>query len=239
MTDEVRYDVERARRIGFTEAILCPGKTAEQIGSALIQARAKGAAVLLTRLEPAAFEVLDQGLRAAIDYDLPSRTGIFGDWSPPLGTPKVAVVTAGTSDLPVAREAARTLAFYGWPSREIADVGVAGLWRILAHEQELRGFAVVVVVAGMDGALFSVLGGLVGGAVIAVPTSTGYGAARGGRSALESALVSCAPGIVAVNIDNGYGGACAALRVLRALEAAEQAGASAREPVLASPSAES
>ncbi|MEE8271940.1 MAG: AIR carboxylase family protein, partial [Alphaproteobacteria bacterium] len=91
-------------------------------------------------------------------------------------------------------------------------------WRVLSHEQELRGFSVVIVVAGMDGALFSVLGGLVGGVVIAVPTSTGYGAARGGRCALESALASCAPGIVAVNIDNGYGGACAAVRVLRAID---------------------
>jgi len=126
----------------------------------------------------------------------------------------VAVVTAGTSDLPVAREAIRTLAFYGVAAREIADVGVAGLWRILRHEEELRRYPVVIVVAGMEGALFSVVAGLVGGVVIAVPTSTGYGAARHGETALHAALASCAPGLVTVNIDNGYGAASAALRVL-------------------------
>ena len=101
--------------------------------------------------------------------------------SPPLASRSLAVVTAGTSDLPVAREALRTLAFYGLPAREIADVGVAGLWRILQHEEELRRYPAVIVVAGMEGALFSVVGGLVRGVVIAVPTSTGYGAAPRGR----------------------------------------------------------
>ena len=110
-----------------------------------------------------------------------SRTAIRGPWQPPAGRPVLAVVTAGTSDLPVAREALRTLAFYGLPAREIADVGVAGLWRILQHEEELRRYPAVIVVAGMEGALFSVVGGLVRGVVIAVPTSTGYGAARGAR----------------------------------------------------------
>jgi NCAIR mutase (PurE)-related protein len=123
-------------------------------------------------------------------------------------------VTAGTSDLPVAREAFRTLGFYGVGAREIADVGVAGLWRILQHEQELKRYPVVIVVAGMEGALFSVVAGLVGGVVIAVPTSTGYGVARAGETALHAALASCAPGLVTVNIDNGYGAASAALRVL-------------------------
>ena len=123
-------------------------------------------------------------------------------------------MTAGTSDLPVAREAIRTLAFYDVPAREIADVGVAGLWRILAQEETLRRHPVVIVVAGMEGALFSVVAGMVGGLVVAVPTSTGYGVARGGRTALHSALASCAPGLVTVNIDNGYGAACAAIRAL-------------------------
>ena len=216
MAEEVRIDFDRVARIGFTEAVFCEGKTAAQIAAALGQARERQARLLLTRLDGGAFAALDGAWRESIDFDAASRTGIFGDWAPPAGEPRVAVVTAGTSDLVVAREAARTLAFYGHASREIADVGVAGLWRVLAHEEELRRFAVVIVVAGMDGALFSVLGGLIGGAVIAVPTSTGYGAARGGRTALDSALTSCAPGVVAVNIDNGYGAACAALRMLRA-----------------------
>ena len=152
--------------------------------------------------------------QASLDYDPLSRTAILGPWQPPEGAPRLAIVCAGTSDLPVVREAGRTLAFHGVPACEIADVGVAGLWRILKHEEELRRYPVVIVVAGMEGALFSVVGGMVGGVVIAVPTSIGYGAARGGETALHAALASCAPGLVVVNIDNGYGAACAALRTL-------------------------
>jgi NCAIR mutase (PurE)-related protein len=214
MAPEVNLDFERPERIGLSEAVLCLGKTPAQIAEAMASAEAKGLALLLTRLEPAAFAALPPPAQAALDYDPPSRTAIAGARRPVEGEPVVAVVTAGTSDLPVAREALRTLAFYGFPAREIADVGVAGLWRLLKHEQELRGYPAVIVVAGMEGALFSVVAGQVGGAVIAVPTSTGYGAARGGETALHAALASCAPGLVTVNIDNGYGAACAAIRAL-------------------------
>jgi hypothetical protein len=110
----------------------------------------------------------------------------------------------------------RTLAFHGELADEIHDVGVAGLWRIMERHEQLTSYRAVIVVAGMDGALFSVVGGLVGGVVIAVPTATGYGAAHGGTTALHAALASCAPGVVVVNVGNGYGGACAALRVLGA-----------------------
>ncbi len=224
MSDDVQIDFDRPARIGLGEAVLCTGKSPRQIAAALSAARDKAAPVLLTRLAEDAWQALDGDLRQAIDYDADSRTGVFGDWTEPTEEPRAAIVTAGTSDLAVAREAARTLLFHGYASLEIADVGVAGLWRLLAREVELREFPVVIVVAGMDGALFSVLGGLIGGVLIAVPTSTGYGVAGGGRSALESALVSCAPGVVAVNIDNGYGAACAALRVLRAIDAGPPAG---------------
>jgi NCAIR mutase (PurE)-related protein len=115
----------------------------------------------------------------------------------------------------VAREASRTLRHAGEASVSFDDLGVAGLWRILEKESELRTYPVVIVVAGMDGALFGVIGGLVPGTIIAVPTSVGYGAARHGETALAVALANCAPGIVTVNIDNGYGAACAALRILR------------------------
>jgi pyridinium-3,5-biscarboxylic acid mononucleotide synthase len=125
-------------------------------------------------------------------------------------------VTAGTSDIPVAQEAARTLRFHGHEAANIPDVGVAGLWRLLARLEELRAMPVVIVAAGMDAALPSVVAGLVAGAVIAVPTSVGYGVAAGGRAALHAVLASCAPGLTVVNIDNGYGAACAALRILRA-----------------------
>ena len=128
----------------------------------------------------------------------------------------MAVISGGSSDLPVAREAVRTLAFHGEGALEAMDIGVAGLWRLMERLEELRPMKVVIVAAGMEGALTSVVGGLLPGAIVALPTSVGYGVAEGGRVALQSALASCAPGIVTVNIDNGYGAACAALRVLRA-----------------------
>jgi pyridinium-3,5-biscarboxylic acid mononucleotide synthase len=212
---EITFDFQRRERIGLGEAVLCAGKTPQQIGEAIALAQARRVSLLLTRLTPDVLGRLAPAEQASLDYDPRSHTAILGRASSmPGGAPSVAVVTAGTSDLPVAREAVRTLAFYGVAAREIADVGVAGLWRILRHEEELRRYPVVIVVAGMEGALFSVLAGLVGGVVIAVPTSTGYGAARQGETALHAALASCAPGLVTVNIDNGYGAASAALRVL-------------------------
>ena len=213
---DVTFDFGRRERIGLGEAVLCAGKTPQQIASILALARAREAPLLLTRLAPETLAELGSEAQAGLDYDPGSRTAVLGGPLHPLqGMLQVAVVTAGTSDLPVAREAIRTLAFYGVGAREIADVGVAGLWRILRHEEELRRYPIVIVVAGMEGALFSVVAGLVGGIVIAVPTSTGYGAARQGETALHAALASCAPGLLTVNIDNGYGAASAALRALR------------------------
>jgi NCAIR mutase (PurE)-related protein len=214
MASEINFDFDRPERIGLSEAVFCLGKTPEQIAQAIALAQSRDLSLLLTRLEPEAFAALAPPAQAALDYDLQSRTAVVGTLLQNEGEPPVAVVTAGTSDLPVGREALRTLAFYGVGAREIADVGVAGLWRLLKHEQELRQYPVVIVVAGMEGALFSVVAGLVGGVVIAVPTSTGYGAARRGETALHAALASCAPGLVTVNIDNGYGAACAAIRAL-------------------------
>jgi pyridinium-3,5-biscarboxylic acid mononucleotide synthase len=135
----------------------------------------------------------------------------------------VDAVMAGTSDLPVGREAAPTLAFAGQRYREYTDVGVAGLWCLLERIGDIRSSPVVIVAAGMDAALVSVVGGLVSSAVIALPTSVGYGVALGGATALHAALASCAPGISVVNIDNGYGAACAALRISLALVASQNA----------------
>jgi NCAIR mutase (PurE)-related protein len=214
MTADVTFDFERQRRIGLSEAVFCSGKTPAQIGEIIALARGRLSPLLLTRLPPDTVQALAEDDRAGLDYDPRSHTAILGPWRAPEGDPPVAVVTAGTSDLRVAREAIRTLAFYDIAAREIADVGVAGLWRILAHEEALRRHPVVIVVAGMEGALFSVVAGMVGGLVVAVPTSNGYGVAQGGQTALHSALASCAPSLVAVNIDNGYGAACAAIRAL-------------------------
>jgi len=210
--NDVTYDSDRADRIGMPEAILCEGKTAAQIDVAVTQALGGTDNVLLTRLS----EVLaGELMEAPLDYDAESRTAVAGVWRAPTGEARVAVVAAGTSDLSVAREAARTLAFHGIVAREYADVGVAGLWRLLAIRDELAEYAVIIAVAGMDGAMFTALGGLVPGLIVAVPTSVGYGVSREGETALHAALASCAQGIVAVNIDNGYGAACAATRVLR------------------------
>jgi len=212
--EEYVPDLPRAARIGFGEAVYCAGKSVAQIAAILDEASGRDASLLLTRLDETRFAALAERHRAGLDYDAVSRTAFAGPPRPLAGATRVAVVTAGTSDIPVAREAVRTLRFEGLAADEIADVGVAGLWRLLARVEELRSRAVVIVAAGMDAALPSVLGGLVPGLVIAVPTSVGYGVAEGGRAALAAALASCAPGVVVVNIDNGYGAACAAIRAL-------------------------
>lgn len=212
---DATLDLGRRARIGLDEAIFCAGKSPVQIAGIVgTLARAKGRA-LLTRLDPAKVEALSDATRGALAYDPLSHTAVVGR-APKIGrgAPPVAIVTAGTSDLPVAREAAATLRYYGVGVSEIADVGVAGLWRLTARIEEIRRHKIVIVAAGMDAALPSVLGGLVKAPVIAVPTSVGYGVATGGQTALNAMLASCAPGIVVVNIDNGYGAACAALRML-------------------------
>lgn len=214
MAGDVTFDFERQRRIGLSEAVFCAGKTTAQISEILALARGRETPLLLTRLTPDAAESLADEDRTGLDYDPLSHTAILGPWQPPGGDARIAVVTAGTSDVRVAREAIRTLAFHDLAADAINDVGVAGLWRILAREEALRSYPVVIVIAGMEGALFSVVTGMVGGLVIAVPTSVGYGVSEGGRTALNSALASCAPGLVTVNIDNGYGAACAAIRAL-------------------------
>ena len=219
MSDSVsfRFDREREGRIGLAEAIFCEGKSVEQIAGILRDVAATSP-LLLTRLDPDKVDELPRELRARLDFDKVSRTAFAGPGRALKPTTRIAVLSAGTSDLPMAREAVRTLAFYGEASVEIHDVGVAGLWRLQACVDELHELPVIIVAAGMDGALVSVVGGLVPGVVIALPTSVGYGAADGGRTAMFAALTSCAPGISVVNIDNGYGAACVALRHLNMLD---------------------
>ena len=210
----ITLDLERRARIGIEEAVLCQGKTPQQLADILARADEAGRSLLLTRLDAAKRETLPDALADLIDYEALSRTGVFGTVTAPSGPARVAIVSAGTSDQPVSREAARTLAYHGHAAAEIGDVGVAGLWRLMARIDEIRAFPIVIVAAGMDAALPSVVGGLVPGLVIAVPTSTGYGVAEGGATAMAAMLASCAPGVTVVNIDNGYGAACAALRAL-------------------------
>lgn len=217
MRDEFVLDIAREERVGLEEAVFCAGKSAAQIDAILANVSERGlAALLLTRLDADKFAALSPHHRDQLDYCNVSRTAIFGRPRAVTGRGRVAIICAGTSDVPVAREAARTLAYHGEAATLVADVGVAGLWRLTRRLDELRAHPVLIVAAGMDAALPSVVGGLVAGAIIAVPTSVGYGVAAGGRAALDALLASCAPGIAVVNIDNGYGGACAALRIVHA-----------------------
>jgi pyridinium-3,5-biscarboxylic acid mononucleotide synthase len=211
---EFQIDWDRERRTGVPEAVFCEGKTLPQIGRIVTAAAAEGRRLLLTRLSNAAHAALEADVRDALDYDPLSSTAVLGGGIPVVAT-GIGIVAAGTSDLAVACEAARTLAFAGHRATIIADVGVAGLWRLTSRLEELRTFRVLIAAAGMEGALFSVLAGLVDAPVVAVPTSIGYGVAKGGKAALRSALASCAPGLVVVNIDNGFGAAAAAIKMLR------------------------
>lgn len=212
---EVLLDIDRGDRLGLEEAIFCRHKSTAQLDVILSRIDEAGRTCLLTHLSDGQLAGVDARFRASIDYDETSRTAFFRDVPGPQTPPEIGIVTAGSSDVPVAKEAQRTLAYFGVAALPAFDVGVAGLWRLLERIDELRELPVVIAVAGMDAALPSVLGGLYPGLIVAVPTSVGYGVAAGGRTALNAILASCASGIVTVNIDNGYGAACAALRVLR------------------------
>jgi len=212
--DFARVDHHRALRQGFPEVVFGQGKTPEQIVAIGERIAARGDGFLATRVAVEAHEPLRRAF-PSIDLNLLGRTAWLSAAHPverrTRGT--VLIVTAGTSDLPVAEEAAVTAAAFGNPVARLTDVGVAGIHRVLAAREALSEAAVVVVVAGMEGALPSVVGGLVSVPVIAVPTSVGYGASFGGVSALLGMLNSCASGVTVVNIDNGFGAAAAASRI--------------------------
>jgi hypothetical protein len=221
MNSDFELDWDRVRRTGIAEAVLADRKSLAQLDAIGGEAIAAGRSLLFTRLSEAQHDGLGAGLRAALDYDSVSHTAILGAVPEPLAPPQICVVTAGTSDLPAAREAVRTLAFNGLAATLVADVGVAGLWRLTKALGTIRQHRVIIAAAGMEGALFSVLAGLVDGLVIALPTSVGYGVSAGGITALHSALASCAPGVVVVNVDNGFGAACAAIKAIRAAAAVD------------------
>jgi NCAIR mutase (PurE)-related protein len=197
-------DLGRAARRGYPEAIYCAGKTPEQVGLIAAAVRSRSEVTLFTRADKARAAAVLAELPGAF-YD--SDAGLLA-WpaAPPASTGGlVAVLAAGTSDLAVAREAQLTAGYLGRPTELVIDVGVAGLHRVLARLELLRRARVIVVAAGMDGALPSVVAGLVSAPVVAVPTSVGYGAAFEGLAALLAMLNACAPGVAVVNIDNGYG----------------------------------
>ncbi len=205
-----KVDHHRALRNGLPEVIFGQGKTPEQIAAIAQRLRDVGQNVLITRLDEATAAQVVADL-PELEYHRIARIATLSVTpSPQTGLGVVAVVAAGTSDLPVAEEAALTLEYMGNRVQRVYDVGVAGIHRLFAHRGELQAARVLIVVAGMEGALPSVVGGMVDRPVIAVPTSIGYGASFGGLAALLGMLNSCAAGVTVVNIDNGFGAAVAA-----------------------------
>ena len=204
LEDYAKVDLHRGLRQGVPEVIYGAGKTPEQIlGIARTLREAGQETVLITRMTPEAAELTAAEL--PLRYDPRSGTGVVGELPAPTGKGTVVVATGGTSDIPVAEEAAVTAEALGNRVTRLYDVGVSGIHRLLSHVEEIMSARVIVAVAGMEGALPSVIGGLADCPVIAVPTSVGYGASLGGVAALLAMLNSCASGLAVVNIDNGFG----------------------------------
>lgn len=199
-----KVDLHRKIRQGVAEVIYGAGKTPEQITGIVDAMLANGQKrILITRMTPEAAALLAQ--KHPLDYRKDARVGIIGGLPEPDGIGKVVIATGGTSDIPVAEEAALTAEIHGSEVVRLYDVGVSGVHRLLSHMELIMGATVIIAIAGMEGALASVVGGLADCPVIAVPTSVGYGASFGGVSALLSMLNSCASGVSVVNIDNGFG----------------------------------
>ncbi len=211
-------DHHRALRKGFPEVIFCQGKTVEQVVEIGRRLAANGS-LLATRADDAQAEALLQAIHGA-EHQAIGRTVTFRhpDATCPPTRGRILVLSAGTSDLPVAEEAATTANIMGNPVERVFDVGVAGIHRLLAYRERMTEASVIIVVAGMEGALPSVVGGMVNAPVIAVPTSIGYGASFGGLAALLGMLNSCSAGVTVVNIDNGFGAGYSASLINRALD---------------------
>ena len=206
-------DHHRALRQGFPEVVFGEGKSSDHLLAIATRIAERGEGLLVTRVSPHAAEALAARI-PSLELNELGRTAFLAPATPaPTGRRNILLVTAGTSDLPVAEEAAVTATAFGNCVSRLVDVGVAGIHRLLARRDELISAGVIIVVAGMDGALPSVIGGLVHVPVIAVPTSVGYGASFHGLAALLTMLNSCAAGITVVNIDNGFGAAVAASRI--------------------------
>ena len=212
--DFAKIDLQRKNRQGAGEVIYGAGKTAEQIKiivEKMLEKQHDG--ILITRLSEEKAESLIKDFSDAFKYYKEARIGIVGDMRKSDGIGKILVVTGGTSDIPVAEEAALTAEFLGNEVERVYDVGVAGIHRLFSNLDSIMGASVIIAIAGMEGALASVIGGLADCPVIAVPTSVGYGASFEGLTALLSMLNSCAAGVSVVNIDNGFGAGFSASRI--------------------------
>jgi len=214
--NEVLLDLAREVRTGLTEAVFCEGKGLAQLDEICETIQEKHLSMLFTRLSETQFLHIDSIHPNLVEYDRISRIGLCRPRALKNQT-QIAIVGGGSSDAPIIKEAKLTLRHYGVNCLEIHDVGVAGLWRLNERLKEIEEMKIVICVAGMDAALPTVLSGLIPSIIIAVPTSIGYGMTRNGETALNALLVSCASGMTVVNIDNGYGAACAAIRMINQL----------------------
>jgi NCAIR mutase (PurE)-related protein len=212
---EVRLDVQRSARTGFSEIIYCPGKSDEQLINIAHSLKDATENILFSRVSENQHGVIASVLPDAVFHPKARLTGVRRQESPHYEG--AAVITAGSSDVPVAEEAAVTAEYMGCDVKRLYDVGVAGLHRLLAHVDDLQSAKAIVAVAGMEGALPTVVGGLVNCPVVAVPTSTGYGINLGGVAPLLTMLNSCAMGVSVVNIDNGIGAGYMAATIVRQL----------------------
>lgn len=216
MSNKHNLDLDRTERLGFPEVIYGAGKPLNTLVSIIEEYQSRNQNALITKLQKEKGEVLLKQFPESF-FDRESGIFILSPYVTNDNLPSVGVITAGTSDIPVANEALYTLQFLGVPAKQINDIGVAGIHRLMNRVEEIKQYDILIVVAGFEGALPSVIGGMFAQPIIAVPTSTGYGAARNGETALLAMLSSCANGISVVNIDNGYGAAMSAFRIIQQL----------------------
>jgi NCAIR mutase (PurE)-related protein len=209
---DIEFDFSRRERLGFPEIIYGEAKSVDQLQRIVTQCRERAHPVLISRCQPEKAAALKDG-----HYDSVARTWIWQPAQSPAPTGKVAILSGGTADAPVVTECENTLRFLGVNTRSFQDVGVAAIQRFLNHLHELADYQVLIVVAGFEGALASVVAGQCPQPVIGVPTSVGYGVATGGTAALHAMLASCANGLMVMNVDNGVGAALAAKRILKTL----------------------
>ena len=214
MSDRINLDLGREKRLGFPEAIYGTNKDVESLKEIIRRITNVKKPVLITRLQPEKIDPIREDFHSVF-YDRISGTCVVGEFPEPGFTQSVGIISAGTTDAYVANEVFYTLKFHGIRAEIIHDIGVSGLHRLLSRLDEIRKFKILIVIAGFEGALPTVVGGLLPQPVIAVPTSIGYGVAKDGQVALNAMLTSCANGITVVNIDNGYGAAMAAYRMLQ------------------------
>ena len=212
---DIRFDFERRKRLGLIEAVWGEDKSIEQLLKVIREILRKNEFVFITRLNKDKAEQILKIYKDGNYYEIANCLTIGKNIEKLSTNKKVAIISGGSSDLPVSEEAKVALSLYGVKCQTFLDVGVAGLHRLLGEIEEINKYDLLIICAGMEGALATVVGGLLPQPIIAVPVSVGYGVSEGGRAALNSMLSSCSPGIAVMNIDNGYGAAMAALRIIK------------------------